>query len=1120
MAFYRAWMNAATSTLAHSDLIINAIRVKGTRWVMSSHGTPRQHHPNHTIHSRRLSSPPPSHPRQKDTFISKNKRTVGKKGMALPLPTGFDPSKMMQFLASLPEEEQTGLLQGAMDQLGDFQQRAAKSRTREGLVQRFREARARFVRPGGIFAEERRAGQMKPDGVQISLSNTDAKPNLDMKSLKSLQPMISQELVVGTTHRGRYLCGWVAVDDAFFGIASSSLLLEDVTGQLVEIAAYGLPYYKVRQDLSEGIRVEQPMEMIPWREVPTDLEGWKKLGNEFFSVLNSVNEGRGALACYKRAIQQMKEEVGKIAVLLNNIATCRCKVGDYKAAVQLAGTAVHLDPSYVKGWFRLASALADQSETSQGGSMLATRVVAHACKTIPLSPKERRLLEGTLKKNDSITTPYQLSSMQSYAEWCGCYRKGLAAHAACYRDVGLVLNNIAAVHTMLHSETSVVPGISVGGVDTPPAESDHPIPDTEAALLHSTIAGIIDPLNFKAWARRARCLQKLGLGQEKCVADLNAIRASVVSRAFSPTESRERVQEFKSAMSSEVDRRVKQPSKGNTKLTVSDVSTEVQRNQRDALQSANIASTIMREEYEEKGSALGPTSGEEKESIDEYITGKHQKKDLPRDMEMFAKHPPPQILIEFPKVRGWPTGINPVFAQKVLHRVYLDASASPWVIAASMRDGVFYHNLQAADLIKRWHGTEAMKILDAKGKNLKYGDIIDGRREGSIPVYDARIRSNFANNPNHAEVYFFGTTHVAIGFNDLSSLLAAKIQDKTSTCSEALRFVGFEMSEFAVAKCKGIARMLGSPEVSISSVMEVWLSSTWSKTTLTDFRKCLAAVLKSLDGSQQNPKVISYWTAAETISAAKARSEFFLNMERYNQKSFIAPSCFRREIDRLDLIQYMLTGEVRASSNVLNVLERNSAALLMRTLHSVDRLSVADLFVIHVMTNIRRRRDLMMNNRLTIDVNYGVVKAMRGQAANDPDNQKLLARIAKLRPYTISWSNVLYYFLPEDFHDLARRCSMHGDCMHYGYSMNWPTQVYGTSIIDYNPGNSKQLINTALDTTLGFLSSDSFIPSTMELFQMIGLDKLVLLPIRDHPLNGTGYVLAQIYKKHWIDHFM
>ncbi|KAG7376542.1 hypothetical protein PHYPSEUDO_013202 [Phytophthora pseudosyringae] len=37
---------------------------------------------------------------------------------------------------------------------------------------------------------------------------------------------------------------------------------------------------------------------------------------------------------------------------------------------------------------------------------------------------------------------------------------------------------------------------------------------------------------------------------------------------------------------------------------------------------------------------------------------------------------------------------------------------------------------------------------------------------------------------------------------------------------------------------------------------------------------------------------------------------------------------------------------------------------------------------------------------------------------------------------------------------------------------------------------------------------------------MIGLDKLVILPFRDHPLNSTGYVLAHVYKKHWVDHFM
>lgn len=129
--------------------------------------------------------------------------------MAFPLPTGFDPSMMMEYLATPPQEYQTRFLQDAMGKVGEYQEQAQQSRTREGLIKRFKEARARFIRPGGAFAEELKAGQIKPDGAQVSFSNTNAKPNFDMRSLKSLKPMIGHELVVGTTHRGRYLCGWL-----------------------------------------------------------------------------------------------------------------------------------------------------------------------------------------------------------------------------------------------------------------------------------------------------------------------------------------------------------------------------------------------------------------------------------------------------------------------------------------------------------------------------------------------------------------------------------------------------------------------------------------------------------------------------------------------------------------------------------------------------------------------------------------------------------------------------------------------------------------------------------------------------------------------------------------------
>ncbi|KAL4114601.1 hypothetical protein PRIC2_014535 [Phytophthora ramorum] len=277
--------------------------------------------------------------------------------------------------APMSEEEQAEFMENTVDDIEEVQEQEA--RTQEEMIQRFKNMRAMFVRPGGFFAEQMMRGEFPSDTVQVGFSlNADTKPKSSMRSLRTLKPMTVQELDLGTTHRGRYLCGWVAIDDAFFGISSSSLLLEDVTGRLVEIAAYGLveidlpptqrqralasgfpkgkpiaviePYYKVRMDGSVGIRVDDAQELVPWRDVPTDLISWKKLGNEYFSALNTQNQGRGALACYQRSIEAVQPEAHTIAVLLSNLATCRFKMGDYVSSIQLSGAAAHLNPGYFK----------------------------------------------------------------------------------------------------------------------------------------------------------------------------------------------------------------------------------------------------------------------------------------------------------------------------------------------------------------------------------------------------------------------------------------------------------------------------------------------------------------------------------------------------------------------------------------------------------------------------------------------------------------------------------------------------------------------------------------------------------------------------------------------------
>ncbi|KAE9080508.1 hypothetical protein PF005_g22827, partial [Phytophthora fragariae] len=1191
--------------------------------------------------------------------------------MASSFPMGVvDPSKVMEFLGGLPEEQQDDLLNQVMR---EFDEPAEVSNPQEELIQRFKEMRATFVRPGGIFAER----NIKAGSAYVKFTIDDAKPACVTRSLGRLTPMIAKELDLGTTHRGRYLCGWVAVDDAFSGISATSLLLEDVTGYLVEIAVYGLgdpslpsyqrqslmasrfpkgkpivvfePFYKIRLDGSLGIRVEEPTEIAPWQAVPTDLKTWKNLGNKFFSGLRSQNAACGALSCYERALQTVQPEAHSIAVLLNNIATCRFKLGDYSASIQLSGAAVHLNPCYFKGWLRLASALSEREVDNQGEAkvhdgVLVESVVAHTRKSLPdLTAQQDKLLENTLKHRALSSIAIPESSLKSYAKWCVSvtfpalviteenvvgekkdadawrklgsekfgeedyhaaeefYRKGLASSLQCCCDVSLVLNNIAAVYLSLSRESGSAAGVSVG------PRSDEIMPYPEAALLNCTVAGIVDPINYKAWSRRARCLDSLGFSEEECVADLESIRSNVESRALlAPSE---RVNEFDRGINADIQRRSKLSGDAKAVPQVSEVPTHIQREQRDAMRPETFSAAAWKQNPTKEDMFADMMNGETTD-IDVYIAqmesfmnmsrfayaaSRSNQRQLPREMMMFLKHSPPQIHAEFPKHRGWPAGIDPVFARKVLYRAYLDACANPWVKALAMRDGTFFDMTNPADMIKRWHGTAAFQILREKSGSLRYGDIIDYREVQSdvFPAYDARIRSNFANNPNRPEVYIFGTTHIAIGFNDFSSLLAATLRDEVNT-GMPLQFVGFEMSEFAVAKCKVVAQMLGSPNVSISSVMEVWLSSTWSDTTLKDFRKSVDEVLnKSARTQNENSKVLSYlkhWASKDPISSAKAQSEFFSTLEKYNQKTVSVLCSFRREIDRLDLVQYILTGEVRASPSVLDILQQEKVATanteetgsklsaskkkrnrkkkrtgpvptsaplvgsltmwsvppgapplekvvafntvdFMNLLdayaerekhkkNSAEKLSVVDLFVIHILRNLQRLRDLMLANKLTIEVHYGVVKAVRGEGANDPENKKLLERIAAFRPYTISWSNVLDYFTPEDFHDLARRCSMHGDCLHYGYSMNWSTQVFGASIMDYDPEHDKSLIEMVLDSALGFQTESQMQSSMADMFKLSGLDKLLHVPFRDNPLNSTGYVLAAGYKRKWVDHFM
>ena len=90
------------------------------------------------------------------------------------------------------------------------------------------------------------------------------------------------------------------------------------------------------------------------------------------------------------------------------------------------------------------------------------------------------------------------------------------------------------------------------------------------------------------------------------------------------------------------------------------------------------------------------------------------------------------------------------------------------------------------------------------------------------------------------------------------------------------------------------------------------------------------------------------------------------------------------------------------------------------------------------------------------DSSVEIVLRLASVALTSPD---VVKEIRALRPWTISWSNVLDYITPFDFHALARACSADEDTTHFMYSMNWQQDVKGELGIE----NDIHLLNWCAD---------------------------------------------------------
>lgn len=136
-----------------------------------------------------------------------------------------------------------------------------------------------------------------------------------------------------------------------------------------------------------------------------------------------------------------------------------------------------------------------------------------------------------------------------------------------------------------------------------------------------------------------------------------------------------------------------------------------------------------------------------------------------------------------------------------------------------------------------------------------------------------------------------------------------------------------------------------------------------------------------------------------------------------------------------------------------------------------------------------------------------VVAEFRCKAVEDSVHE-----IAELKPYTMSWSNVLDYIDRDEFHCIARACSKYGDTLHSGYSMNWVCRVYGASFVDYLMNKNPQAI--ALRSKI----IDEATQDISRTYSILSCSPFFKVPIPQNPINTVDQLLAKSsVRKSWLD---
>lgn len=916
-------------------------------------------------------------------------------------------------------------------------------------------------------------------------------------------------------------------------------------GRHVRIAE---PFFKRGMDGKPFVRIDKPSDDIAFIGDPRPADGaaWHALGNQFYACKHS--SAAGARGCWNRAVTLLG---GTAATLLSNRSAAYLGLNLAAPAALDAGAALLLDSTSQKAAFRLAAALSRMPNQQDNSKALARLCIARFpdvkmsfkallettsgasakdvrwCASGPWWEDEAAMSFLAAEAGRPLAAPTSASSASAApsggesvaprpSRWEELKRDG-NTHFGQARFKEAVAAYSQALNALFETETLVKLLCNLALVAGP---------DPLSPLEDATCALVLRPSHLKAWARRVSALQVLGGRDDavltSCKAGHAAANAALVSQS-GPADSTSAAA-VEAAVRGFLNAEEMVHAKQKAGRSHRGLSTEEQRAQRKEMHAP--------EGYE---AAAGSAASIAQMSMFRNLL---QRMPASKQMAMFGRklEKLPDVEIEILKHGGgWPVGVDRQWATSHLRRGFEENSTAPLTMEFYLKSAEYHPPTK--DLYKRLGTNHPAKMqwwLESRSQ-----DVFDEAVFGIELKYSPWTRHAFSNEIYRKLVLTRGTTHVAVGFVDLGILLASELKDGEAGAAasasapasssplpvpvdDTLRFIGVEASGYSVAKTLVIWEMLRqTPPLShldrqahLRAVLQAWFSTTWTAGTPLAVANALAALRSSAQAKRQPKSVqrmLHHWAGSAGVSLCRARAE---HAKSIGPSRHYAHHLLRLP-DRVAMAKYELTGDVGVGAhpscgsvlwfdcpdgtpppeNDESVLGTLEFTAVVEAVQRVDgTISIFEAAEQLLLESLHKLAGWATSGHLSVQLTCARF-------------EEVVEYITAQRPWTMSWSNVLDYFAPAEFHKLARACSRHGGTVHFGSSINWPRNVQGANVLDIKDAGARAQV---LDEAAAWLRS---------VYERVGVRPYLRCPPPENPINNASRLLEPRCFPAWAVHW-